>query len=174
MPKKKMRDGVNAHTAAVEILNYVEESEGLVNQAISPDSIRIFQKADGKSLAFELKDVEEVIPRVDAEGNPFLQINFCSGKKILLTESLVGFKPATNPGLDMAKLPSVVTTPDLMSVVEAIEESLSSGATQVEEIDILRRVFGSVLEGGEAVGFDFTSERVWLTRISHINSRHTV
>jgi hypothetical protein len=39
--------------------------------------------------------------------------------------------------------------------------------------DILRRVFGSVLEGGEAIGFDLSSERIWLTRISHVNSKHS-
>ena len=31
-----------------------------------------------------------------------------------------------------------------------------------EEVDILKKVFDSVLRGAEAVGFDLTSERVWL------------
>ncbi|MBK8204689.1 MAG: hypothetical protein IPK68_21070 [Bdellovibrionales bacterium] len=170
---EKREKPAGPHPAAIEILDYIEDSDGLVNQGSSSSVLKIFQKADGKSISFPVAEIEEVIPRADADGNPFLQINFNSGKKILLTESLVGFKPAVNPGLDMAKLPSVVTTPDLISVVDAIEESLSSGATQVEELDILRRVFGSVLEGGEAIGFDLSSERIWLTRISHVNSKHS-
>ncbi|MCB0361478.1 MAG: hypothetical protein KDD35_02070 [Bdellovibrionales bacterium] len=170
--QKKEKAGA-ANTAAMQILKYIEESAGLLNRASSPTELRIIQKADGKSLRFLAEDIEEVIPRLDTEGNPFLQVNFHSGMKILLTESLVGFKPAISPTLDMGKLPSVVTTPDLLSVVEAIEETLSSGGAQAEELEILRRVFGSVLEGGEAVGFDLTAERVWLTRISHLAGEHS-
>ncbi|MCC7406210.1 MAG: hypothetical protein IT288_17580 [Bdellovibrionales bacterium] len=164
----------DANTVAETILTYVEDTAGLVNCGSSTEKLQIFQKADGKSLSFEVLDIDEVIPRTDSEGKPFLQVNFLSGKKILLTDTLVGFKPAVNPGLDMGKLPSVVTTPDLISVVEAIEESMSSTETEPEEIEVLRRVFGSVLEGGEAVGFDLTSERVWLTRLTHQSGqRHT-
>ena len=156
-----------------KIINYVNECSGLILQNTDNTEVKIFQKADGKSLVFQYEEVDEVISRTDGEGNPFLQVNFHSGKKILLTESLVGFKPAINPGLNMTKLPSVVTTPDLLSVVEAIEETLSSGFTKMEEIEILRKVFGSVLEGGEAVGFDLTSEKLWLSRISHIKGKHS-
>ena len=158
---------------AEEILNYVQDTAGLVNCGSSQVELKIFQKADGKSLSFDVVDIDEVIPRLDSEGNPFLQINFTSGKKILLTDTLVGFKPAVSPGLDMGKLPSVVTTPDLISVVEAIEESLAAASTEPEEIEVLRRVFGSVLEGGEAVGFDLTSERIWLTRLTHSGHKHS-
>ena len=152
---------------AEEILNYVDGAEGLLSYGTSPFSVKIFQKADGKSLAFEINDIDEVISRVDLDGSPFLQVNFNSGKKILLTDTLVGFKPAVSPGLDMGKLPSVVTTPDLMSMVEAIEETMGSVRSEPEEIEVLRQVFGSVLEGGEAVGFDLTPERIWLTRLTY-------
>ena len=169
MPKsKKIGD---PKMIAEVILNYLNRAKGLVNFGSSPILVKIFQKADGKSLAFEIDDISEVIPRIDSDGNPFLQVNFNSGKKILLTDTLVGFKPAVNSGLDMGKLPSVVTTPDLMSVVEVIEETMSSYRVEPEEIEILRRVFGSVLEGGEAVGFDLSSEKIWLTRLIHLGHK---
>ena len=170
MPKTKA-SGLTM--VAEEILDYVKDAEGLVSSGSTPVELKIFQKADGKSLAFEIGNIEEVIPRLDSEGNPFLQVNFLSGIKILLTDTLVGFKPAVSPGLDMGKLPSVVTTPDLISVVEAIEETMSADQSEPEEIEILRRVFGSVLEGGEAVGFDLTSERIWLTRLTHSGHKHS-
>jgi len=79
----------------------------------------------------------------------FLQVNFLSGKKILLTENLIGFKPVPSRGLDLSKLPKVVTTPDLLSVVEAIEDSISFAVAN-DELDVLKRVFDSVLRGAEA------------------------
>jgi hypothetical protein len=64
--------------------------------------------------------------------------------------------------LDLSKLPKVVTTPDLLSVVEAIEDSMASPPAPGDELDLLKRVFDSVLRGAEAVGFDITPERLWL------------
>ena len=148
-----------------KIIEFVTQSRGLKSW-VQEERIQIVQKTDGKSLAFADSEVDEILHRVDSDGQPFLQVNFFSGKKILLTDNFVGFKPAVCTGLDMNKLPKVVTTPDLLSVVEAIEESLSSEGTPSEEVDVLRRVFDSVLRGGESVGFDLTSEKMWLQRIT--------
>jgi hypothetical protein len=127
--------------------------------------LEIHQSTDGKSIAFPIADLEEVISRIDSDGHAFLQVNFLSGKKILLTENLIGFKPVPSRGLDLSKLPKVVTTPDLLSVVEAIEDSMSSAPTQTDEVEVLKRVFDSVLRGAEAVGFDLTPERLWLQNL---------
>jgi hypothetical protein len=143
----------------------VEKSSGLSSKVSDEVMIQIFQRADGKTLSFAVAELEEVIPRTDSEGQDFLQVNFLSGKKILITENLVGFKPAPSLGLDMTKLPKVVTTPDLMSVVDAIEDTLSAETGQTEEVDVLKKVFDSVLRGAEAVGFDLTPERIWLQNI---------
>ena len=66
----------------------------------------------------------------------------------------------------MSKLPKVVTTPDLISVVEAIEDNLNSESAHPIELDILRKVFDSVVSGGEAIGFDLAKARDWLHRLS--------
>lgn len=144
-----------------QISDFVAKSAGLKSK-VDADQVHILQRADNKTIAFRVKDLEEVIPRIDSDGHVFLQVNFQSGKKILLTQNLIGFKPAPSRGLDLSKLPKVVTTPDLLSVVEAIEDSMTLSPSQNDELDVLKKVFDSVLRGAEAVGFDITSERVWL------------
>lgn len=145
----------------LQIKDFVAKSSGLRSKAEN-EKLHISQNADGKAIAFGIAELEEVIPRIDSDGHTFLQVNFQSGKKILLTQNLIGFKPAPSRGLDLGKLPKVVTTPDLLSVVEAIEDSMSATPAQPEELDVLKKVFDSVLRGAEAVGFDITPERLWM------------
>ena len=149
----------------LQINDFVAKSSGLRARE-EAGSLEILQTTDGKVIVFPITQLEEVIQRIDADGGNFLQVNFTSGKKILLTQNLIGFKPAAARGLDLGKLPKVVTTPDLLSVVEAIEDSLSTAPEQKEEIDVLKKVFDAVLKGAEAVGFDTTSERVWMQSLS--------
>lgn len=150
----------------LQIRDFISKSAGLKSSHSSPEKLDILQRTDGKTISFPIAELEEVISRVDADGTAFLQVNFESGKKILLTENLIGFKPVPCTGLDLNKLPKVVTTPDLLSVVEAIEDSMGTRGAG-EEVDVLKRVFDSVLRGAEAVGFDLTPERMWLQRLSH-------
>ncbi len=148
------------------ICDFVSKSSGL--QLVSRDHTQIFiiQKIDGQHFSLIISAVEEVLIRKDSEQRLFLQINYSKTKKVLLTDNLIGFKPAAFAGLDLSKLPRVVTTPDIQSVRTAIEEMLSNETTIVEEVDVLRRVFESVIEGAEQVGFQMPSEREWLKRIS--------
>lgn len=155
------------------ISQFVGHSTGLQAKICDQGRLHILQKADNKVISFDLLEIEEVLERKDSEGKDFLQINFSSGKKILLTETLVGFKPASSVGLDGDKLPKVVTTPDLISVVEAIEEALGSGPNTEDELQVLRKVFDAVLSGAEAVGFDLSGEKAWLHRMSHLGGRGT-
>ena len=152
------------------IQRYIAQSSGLEMRRLDSGEVAIFQKTDGRSIKFQSTKIEEVLPRQDAEGRDFLQVNFLDGKKILITEKLVGFKPAETAGLDLKKLPKVVTTPDLVSVIEAIEESLNVGGQRNEEVDVLKRVYDSVLNGAMAVGFELDQERSWLNFIA--NSKH--
>lgn len=152
------------------ISNFIQRSPGL-DVVLSKGEINIVQKIDNRSITFAVSKIEEVLSRQDSDGRDFLQVNFLDGKKILITERLVGFKPAETAGLDLRKLPKVVTTPDLVSVVEAIEESVNGHGHRAEEIDVLRRVFDSVLNGAEAVGFQVAAERNWLNFIANTNSK---
>ncbi len=148
-----------------EIISFVESSKGLIVKMNTEGHANILQEVDGKVFSFKSTDLIEVLKRKDGDGKSFIQVNFQSGIKVLFTETLVGFKPKETPGLDMSKIPKVVTTPDLVSVFEAIEESLSSELTPDYEVEILRKVFNSILIGGESAGFDLEYERRWLNRL---------
>ena len=148
-----------------EVLNFVDGSKGLASSVNKNGSVCIKQSTDNKVFCFESNFLEDVLQRTDADGKHFIQVNFRSGLKVLLTDTLVGFKPNEVVGLDMSKIPRVVTTPDLLSVLEAIEESFGSDNTPEHEIDVLKRVFQSILTGGELAGFDLAFERKWLSRL---------
>ncbi len=148
-----------------DILVFVEQSSGLRGYSVSECKARIHQSADGKSIDIETEQIEDVLFRSDTEGEEFIQVNFVSGHKILLTDTLIGFKPAAPKGLDVSKLPRVVTTPDVVNVFEAIQDALHSAGPDSHELNVLKRVFEAVLTGGEAVGFDLSNERSWLARI---------
>jgi hypothetical protein len=148
-----------------DILTFVDKSQGLKSQVSEAGVIAVKQSVDGKVFRFQSGELNEVLNRVDADGKKFIQINFKSGNKVLFTDNLVGFKPQETSGLDMVKIPKVVTTPDLLSVFEAIEDSMSSDLTPEHEVEILKKVFLSILQGGELVGFDLEYERLWMGRL---------
>jgi hypothetical protein len=160
----------SSDSGGIRISEYVESSEGLTLRICDQDRLQIHQRADGKKISFSMADIEEVLSREDADGKPFLQVNFVDGRKILVTSNLIGFKPAYLADLDMNKLPKVVTTPDLLSVVEAIEDALQAAENSREEVELLRRVFESVLLGAENVGFDIQSEKVWMRSLTSYRS----
>ena len=158
-PKQPVRE------LLVKIESYVTQSTGLSVEISEAGDVQIYQKADDRKIRFSTQDVGDVLNREDREGKAFVQINFTSGKKILLTDALVGFKPEPRANLDLNRLPKVVTTPDLLSVFEAIEEVINAEITNDEEVEVLKEVYQSILSGGESVGFDLKSERVWISRL---------
>lgn len=155
----------STHTDLDHILNFVDASKGLRAKIQESGRVQISQDLDKKVFSFNSQDVSEVLHRADSEGKPFIQVNFKSGAKVLLTETLVGFKPLETLGLDMSRIPKVVTTPDLVSVFEAIEESLGADGGADHEVEILKRVYLAIISGGERVGFDLSTERQWLNRL---------
>ncbi len=148
--------------------DFVECSNG-IELNLSEENVEICQREDAKRIHFRRRELKEVLVRQDKLGSDFLQLNFSDGKKILLTENLVGFKPSFVAGVDYSKLPNVVTTPDMVSVFEAIEEALRSNEPE-DEMNNLKRIFQAILEGGEAVGFDMENEKLWLLRVCPSNT----
>lgn len=149
-----------------KIFKYIDGTESLtfVDSELA-DYFTIEQKVDQRRITVNKFDVEDVLTRTDEDGQEFLQVNFVSGKKILLTKKLVGFRPLTMFGLDMEKLPKVVTTPDIMNIFDAIQESLCHEDNSSEELEVLRKVYDSVVCGGESVGFNLDQERALFSRI---------
>lgn len=148
-----------------KIVEFIGRTPGLEVAILDDGNIDIVQKTDERRIKFHKDLLGDVLDRTDKDGKSFIQVNFMNGRKILLTDALVGFKPEPRTSLDITRLPKVVTTPDLLSVFEAIEEVLNAEAFNPEEIDVLREVYHSILQGGEAVGFDLKPERMWLGRI---------
>jgi len=153
------------HQLLEQIIAYVARSEELSGHKLSESRTRIVQSIDDKHIDIVTADLGEILLRSDTEDRDFIQVNFCSGHKILITESLIGFKPMPQTGLDIAKLPRVVTTPDILSVFEAIQETLHMMDVDPAELQVLRKIYEAVLSGGESVGFDLKAERAWISRI---------
>ena len=150
---------------------FVISSEGLLLQRtedLSDDHLQIVQNLDRRALTLDGSMILEILERLDSDGKLFLQVNLLHGKKLLLTPNLIGFKPLAIPGLDLSRLPKVVTTPDLQSVEEAISDALANETPPFHEIEILKKVYDSVMRGGEMVGFSLVEERSWFERVSTI------
>lgn len=148
-----------------EVLKYTAAAGGLSADTSERGFIKISQKTDGKIIRFAISDLHEILERTDVDGKAFLQVNFKSGTKVLVTDALVGFKPNETLGLDLTRIPKVVTTPDLLSVFEAIEEALGGDTSSDHETEVLKKVYLAILLGGEKVGFDLKIERRWLDRL---------
>lgn len=157
-----------------EIVMFIDESSGLTASLISDTRVRVRQELDGKTLELQASDLDTMLLRSDSEGRDFIQVNFLSGQKILFTDRLIGFKPVPSKGVDTEKLPRVVTTPDIVSLFEAIQDALHSVEVEVQQVESLKRLFEAVLRGGEAVGIDLHTERKWLTRIPHHITRVSI
>ena len=155
----------STHAALDQVLNFVDSSGGLQAKMFDGGKVEITQDLDRKVFTFNFHEIHEILHRSDADGKPFLQVNFKNNTKVLLTDSLIGFKPIETFGLDMNRIPKVVTTPDLTSVFDAIEESMGADGAQDNEVEVLKKVYNAIISGGEKVGFNLDAERVWLNRL---------
>ncbi|MCS6838052.1 MAG: hypothetical protein NZ480_04320 [Bdellovibrionaceae bacterium] len=145
------------------IMDFVTHKSSLEVYVNDGEILEIVQPVDQKRMILSLSEVEEVIRRTDHEGDEFLQLNLSQDRKILVTRNLIGFKPLPVSGLDLGRLPRVVTTVDLISVADAIEEVMSSDqSSALIEVDILKKVYLSIIQGAERVGFNLKQERQWL------------
>ncbi len=144
------------------IVQYLE-SQNSFQFSVAGQDLSIVQSEDKKNIKLSLDKVEKVMNRVDYDGSPFIQINFISGLKLLVTKSLIGFKPSEITGFDTSKIPKVVTTVDLVSINKAIEDLADDvdGADSVTEMEVLKKVYQSILYGAVAVGFDMQTEKAW-------------
>lgn len=149
-----------------DVINYLETQTHFVFK-FTETSLELTQKEDLKKIVINFDQIEKVLNRQDVDDSKFLQINFAGGIKILITKTLVGFKPNQLIGFDLTKIPRVVTTIDLVSVAKAIEDLFDSEETYETktEIEILKKVYQSILFGAEGVGFKMQTEKEWLMSI---------
>lgn len=149
-----------------DVLRFLRVAEGLRELRLDAYRFQVRQLIDNKAIVIDGREIDDVILRSDVSGDEFVQVNFSNGKKILLTKTLIGFKPSAHRGLEAARIPRVVTTPDVLNVFEAIQDAIHLSGADSDEVNLLKKVFDCVLAGGEAIGFDLSAERAWLARIS--------
>lgn len=161
----KKPNELNMDTALNQIINFLDQQSSF-KYIMADNKIVIQQSEDQKKISINIAEIEKVLSRVDFDGSQFLQVNFQNQLKILITKNLVGFKPVETIGFDSQKIPKVVTTIDLVSIVTAIEDLYDSEDSQqtMIEIEVLKKVFQSILTGAESVGFDMRAEKMWFSR----------
>lgn len=162
IPKESPKDIIEFFLSQTQKLSLVKQGK--------EGKVTLFQDYDQKSISFYESDVEKVLERKDYKGEVFLQVNFKNGKKILLTSEFIGFSPAVCSEMKTRKLPKVVTTADLLSVIEAVESSLYGTDQYQESLHDIKLFFETIASGAESVGFDLTGERLWLSRLLSKNT----
>lgn len=160
---KKPNENMNSDNMN-EIINFLESTR-YVKFDFDQSSLKITQNEDQKTIRFNFIDIEKVLARTDYDGSEFIQINFKNKTKILITKNLIGFKPYEIIGFDSAKIPKVVTTVDLNSVYKAIEDIVDSEDTYqtATEVEVLKKVYQSIMLGAEQVGFEMKAEKHWFS-----------
>lgn len=143
------------------IVEFSQASNGLELELQNQSLLRIRQRVDGHTMYLNASRLQDILMRSDSDGRSFVQVNFEDGLKILITDRLIGFKPVLKRASAgaLAKLPRVVTTPDLLSVLEAMEEAVDAAD---RDLSVLRELFESIVCGAEKVGFDVAKEKAWL------------
>ena len=153
----------NPSTDSLDTIVQFLEAQNSFQFSMTNMDISIMQLEDKKNLKFNLEKIEKVLERVDYDGSQFIQVNFKSGLKLLITKNLIGFKPNEIIGFDTTKIPKVVTTVDLVSITKAIEDISEDleGADDLTEMEVLKKVYQSILYGAVAVGFEMQTEKAW-------------
>ena len=145
-----------------QITEFVKKFDIKLKTEISDKgNLTITQTLDSKSIVIKKDEIKDLLQRNDSNGQFFMQVNFENGKRILLTDLLIGFEPYPIEGLEPNMLPKVVTTQDLHNVFEALENVVSDETTPKNEISALKKIFDSIIQGGEAIGFNLKSEKCW-------------
>lgn len=157
-PKKEIKQVLNAFLSKSKSLSLIEAKK-------SENEFSILQNNDKKQIFITTESIEKLLERKDQKGEIFLQINFKNGKKIILTEDFIGFAPADCVGLFGKKLPKVVTTADLLNVIDAIEGSVYGTEQYQESLSDVKLFFEAIAAGAESIGFDITGERLWVEKI---------
>lgn len=164
--KSQEKESQEKESVTLQIHRYVEMTTGLSTEVHQGDGIKVQQKIDGKAIYLRDSEIDMIMSRTDEREKTFIQVNFHSGRKVLLTDQLIGFKPSPIEGIKIESLPTVVATPDLVSLFEAMEECLEAAPDSVPTFIELRQAFMSIIEGGEAVGIDFTQEKLWIKHMA--------
>jgi hypothetical protein len=145
------------------LIDFCRKASGYRILHQSEDTLIIEQMIDRRALRICANWIDDILDRADPDGQMFLQVNFADDRKILITDRLIGFKPqprSHREGAEHAvrRLPRVVTTPDLASVLGAMNESFDRSDERTE-LATLRVLYDAILRGASLIGFEVADDR---------------
>jgi hypothetical protein len=145
------------------LVDFCRQASGYRILLVSEDALIIEQMIDRRALRIAAHWIEDILDRADQDDQMFLQVNFADDRKLLVTDRLIGFKPQPRlqrEGAEHAvrRLPRVVTTPDLASVLGAMNESFDRSDDRTE-LATLRVLYDAILRGASLIGFEVSEDR---------------
>ena len=159
------------------LVDFCRKASGYRVLHLSEGALVLEQMIDRRSLRICANWIEDILDRADQDGQLFLQVNFADDRKVLITDRLIGFKPqprANREGAEHAvrRLPRVVTTPDMGSVLVAMNESFDKSDDRTE-LATLRVLYDAILRGAALIGFEVTEDRRRLLPYLHAEANES-
>lgn len=136
------------------LLSFIKKTRGLRVKNQNLTSITIEQKEDKSFLKIFFHQISHISLASETKKEDYIQINFINKTKCILTESLIGFAPIKSLLLDKNSLPEVVSSIDLLNILEAFEANLRNSG-EIEDFLFLNQVYHAVLNGGKHIGLEW-------------------
>ncbi|MBE8162641.1 MAG: hypothetical protein HAW63_01470 [Bdellovibrionaceae bacterium] len=145
------------------LLSFINKASGLQIKKSTNDYIIIEQLEDKSFLKIFFHHIDYISFSKDARKESYIQLNFINNTKCILTSDLIGFSPVKSLLLNKNSLPEVVSSIDLLNILEAFEASLRNSGNS-EDFLFLNQVYNAVLNGGKKVGME------WNFHTPHLHS----
>lgn len=136
------------------LLNFIKKASGLKIKQQDKYFIIIEQLEDKSCLKVFFHNISYISFAKDDTGGQYIQIDFLNKTKCILTDSLIGFSPVKSLLLNKNALPEVVSSIDLLNIIEAFEANLRNSG-EAEEFLFLNQVYHAVLNGGKQIGIEW-------------------
>lgn len=136
------------------LLQFIKNAKGLRVKQQGQNFITIEQLEDKSFLKVFFYQIRHVSQSPESNKDSYIQINFTNNTKCILTDNLIGFAPIKSFLLDKNALPEVVSSMDLLNIIEAFESNLRNSG-EPEDFLFLNQVYHSVLNGGKHIGIEW-------------------
>lgn len=145
------------------LLSFINKAAGLRLKQQSHNYITIEQLEDKSFLKIFFHHISYISFSKETSNKNYIQLNFTNNTKCILTNNLIGFAPIKSLLLEKSSLPEVVSSMDLLNIIEAFEANLRNSG-EPEDFLFLSQVYHAVLNGGKKIGIE------WNFHIPHFHS----
>lgn len=136
------------------LLNFINKAKGLRIKKQDKNIIVIEQLEDKSCLKIFFHNIHYISFAKDSVNGQYMQIDFTNKTKCILTDNLIGFAPVKSLLLNKNALPEVVSSIDLLNIIEAFEAHLRNSGV-AEEFLFLNQVYHAVVNGGKQIGIEW-------------------